>query len=374
MTDQGPAPAQSPDVDASGVLIPQRGVLSRLVQIVGFIISLGLLGYCIWLVWSDPKLRESFERLAQVPWWQVAMLVLVSAATIALAGMVFRSVLRPVRRLSMIECIAVNGVCSALSYLPFKASLIFRVLHHRTRDGVPLLTIGAWMAATAGLILVSLAPPVVASLWRGTMDTLWWMTTVGGTIALAALACGMARLLSGDAGLAMILRWSDATRVPLVGRFVRSQSFLRLHSATRMAGDPGVVARVIALRSIDLALAAARFYFAAKFAGVEMSVEQSVLAGATYFFIQGAAPTGVAGVREAGSSFVLGAELLPVILIVSAVDAVANLSMGLLGAARLGLIGPRHAELSKAIHADTRISAPNPDQGTRADAGGNTAR
>jgi hypothetical protein len=365
VTEQGPAPAQLPDADAPSTLVPPRSTLSRVVQIVGFIISLGLLGYCIQVVRSDEKLRASFERLAQVPWWQVAMLVLVSAATIALAGLVFRSVLRPVRRLSIIECIAVNGVCSALSYLPFKASLIFRVLHHRTRDGVPLLTIGAWMAATAGLILVSLAPPVVASLWRGTMDTLWWLTTIGGTIVLAALACGMARLFSGDAGLAMLLRWSDATRLPFAGRFVRSQAFLRLHSATRMAGDPGVVARVIALRSIDLALAATRFYFAAKFAGVELSVEQSVLAGATYFFIQGAAPTGVAGVREAGSSFVLGEEMLPAILIVSAVDAVANLSMGLLGAARLGIMSPRTAE----AQGPTAL-----DQGTSADAGGKTAR
>jgi hypothetical protein len=311
------------------------------VQILGFLVGLTLLAGCAYLAFSKPAYREQMARLAQAPPWQLAAMLALSAGTIAISGLVFRAVLRPVRRLGAIDCVAVNGVCSALSYLPFKVSLLFRVFYHHRRDRLALLEIGGWMAATAGVILVSLAGPLLASLWIGRLGPAWWGVALGGIALGAGAVLLCANLLASDAGWGRFAGLLRASGISPLRRLADSSRFAQLHAGVLMLASPASVAQALALRGMDVGVHSARFYLAAHAVGVELTGEQAVLAGATYFFLQMLAPTGVAGVREGGTAAVLGLaqqqDLLVVVLAVSAAEATMNIVMGLAGAAWLRL-------------------------------------
>lgn len=318
-----------------------RSAWRGIVQVAGFLLGLGALGACAYFAFSSPTYVAQMQRLIHAPWWQLGLLLLLSAGTIAAAGLVFESVLRPVRRLRMLDCIAVNSVCSALSYLPFKMSLVFRVLYHRRADGIPLLEIGAWLAATAGIILVSLAGPLAAGAFRQRLDAVWWVIAIGGLVMGGIVTVVAARWLAGPAGLSRISRLTAMARIGVLNRFVAGERFAQLHRGTAMLADPTSVARTLLIRAVDVGIHSARFYVAAMAVGLDLPLDQAVLAGATFFFLQAAAPTGVAGVREAGTAGVLGlahqGDLLVIVLAVAAAEATMNLLMGLCGAVYLRL-------------------------------------
>ncbi len=317
-----------------------RTLARTLIQAGGFLIGLGVLAGCAYLAFSNPEHRAKLARLAEAPWWLIAALLACSTGTIVVPGLVFRSVIRPVRRLRTLDAIAVNGVCSALSYLPFKMSLVFRVLYHRRVDAIPLAEIGGWLAATAGIILVSLAPPAGASLLRGSMDAWWWFIALGGLALGGVVTVLAARWLASDAGWDALAALAKATRLKVAQRFVAGERFEQMHRGVVMLADARTVTRTLGLRVIDMAIQAARFYLAAMAVGVAMSPGQAVVAGVMFFFLQAAAPTGVAGVREGGTAAVLGLLHLPegvlvVVLTVAAAEAVMNVVMGVAGAAYL---------------------------------------
>jgi hypothetical protein len=327
---------------SAGAADQARGTSRRRValQVVGFLVGLGVLAGCAYLAFSNPEHRAKLWRLTEAPWWQLAALLGLSMGTIVLPGLVFRSVIRPVRRLRAMDAVAVNGVCSALSYMPFKMSLVFRVLYHRRVDGIPLAEIGGWMAATAGIILVSLGPPAAASLARGKMDAWWWVIALGGLAAGGVVTLAVARWLSSDAGWAALTGLARATRLKIAERVVESERFEQVHRGVVMLADARAVWGTLGLRVLDMSVQAARFYVAAMAVGVEMTPGQAVIAGVMFFFLQAAAPTGVAGVREGGTAAVLGLLNLPegvlvVVLTVAAAEAVMNVVMGLGGAAYL---------------------------------------
>lgn len=309
----------------------RRTPLSLAAQVVGFVVSLGLLGWVGYRVLSNEQSRAQLGRLWQAPIEQLLAMLLLSGFTIALSGLVFWAVVRPARRLSAAQAVGVNSVCSALSYLPFKISLIFRVLYHHRRDRLPLLFIGAWLAAAGVVILTSIAPPLGMSLLLRRVDGLWWAGAVGGTVALGALLVVMGRWAHGARGRAFIDRAAAATRVGLVRRFVNSAAFGRLMEGAGMLGDWRAVFGALALRSLDVAAQAARFALAAHILGVGLSADQVVIAGVTYFLLQATAPTGVGGVREAGTAGLLGFlgnDVMVVVIAVSAAEAAMNLLMG----------------------------------------------
>jgi hypothetical protein len=242
-----------------------------------------------------------------------------SGLTIANTGLVFRALFAPIRPLSRLDLVAVNSVCSLLSYIPFKASLAYRVYTHHRRDRIDLITIGAWLAATAAVMLATLAVPVAASWWRARIDALWWLAAVGGTalaaLALVALGRAVRRVAPAQPGTPTILS--------------------RLLCGAAMLASPRAVFSAVTLRALDLAVTAARFALAAAICGVALPLDQAVLAAATYFFFQATAPAGVAGVREGGTAALMNFlgrdDLAVVILTVSIAEGAMNIAMGVTG-------------------------------------------
>lgn len=312
-----------------------RGWVRLAVQSLGFLAGLGLLAWCGYSVFSRPEAREQLSRLTAASWQQVAGLLALSGATIVFGGLMFWAVVRPVRQTRALDQIAVNGVCTVLGYVPFKLSFIFRVVYQNRREGMPLLFIGGWMAACAAVIAACLAPPVAMSLLLKRVDALWWAGSLGGVaLAGAALIIG-GRWASGPGGRAWIDRAAGAMRL---GRLARSEGFGRLMEGCAMLADWRATFGGLVLRGLDVAAQAARFWLGAGIIGVAITPDQAILAGATYFLLQVLAPTGVGGVREAGTAGVLGflgQDIMVVVLAVSAGEAVMNLVFGAAGAAWL---------------------------------------
>lgn len=335
-----PAPAATPaDATAASPAHPHRPHGRRwlrvLVQGVFFAGGLALLAWVIAQAAGDEKLRAQFPRLLEAPPWTLAAIFGCSCATVAIMGLVFREVLAPVRPLRRVDLVATNGLVSLLSYAPFKIGLLVRVLIHHRRDRVPLLTIGAWLSASAAVVLLSLGPAMLATLWRGRLDAWWWLATLGGTVAGAVVMIALCRALDTPRGWALLESLAAATRVAALRRAVGSVWFKQLHGGVHMLGDARAVSRALALRGLDVAVQAARFYLVAQCVGVELTLERAVLAGASYFLIQALSPAGVAGMREGGVTAILGADFAVVVLAVSAAELCANVVLGLAGAAWL---------------------------------------
>lgn len=325
----------STPVEASSAAAPaaRRSGLAVAVQLTIFAASLGVLGWCIWLATRKPEYAEQFQRLLAAPWPVVAGLLALSGLTTVLSGLVFWCVLLPVRRLKALDCVAVNAMATLLGYAPLKLGLVARVVVHSRRDGMPLALIAAWVAATGVVLMVSLAPPIAATLWRGGLDGWWWAAAIGGLAVLAVAMVAVSRWASGERGWMLLQRLAAATRSKVVGRMAASDAARKLHAATEMLGSPRSVALALGLRAADVAAQSLRFLLAGEAVGVSVTAEQAVIAGAAYFILQAVSPAGTLGVREGGTAGVLAVihspEMLLLVLVVSMAQAAVDIVLGL---------------------------------------------
>ncbi|MBX3402700.1 MAG: flippase-like domain-containing protein [Phycisphaeraceae bacterium] len=285
---------------------PPRSRAAIALNLVGFALGLALLWWCGARALA-PENREQLDRLAAAPWWQAALLVALALASAALNGLVFRAVLSPVRDIPATDAVAVNTVATLGNYMPFKLGLVFRVLTHNRRNGVPLLTIGAWLAAMAALMLCVFAPLIAAGAWRGRVDALWWLAAAGGILAMCAAAVMAARFFGAGSRWRIIERIWAALPMP---RRVREGPLLaRAQEGARMLASPRAVATAASLRLLDVAVQAARFAVAAWIVGQPLSWDQALLAGSAYFIVGSLSPSGQLGVREGATAWLAAAAL-----------------------------------------------------------------
>lgn len=325
-----------------------RSILRAAIQILGFAICLGLLWFCARRALA-PENREQIQKLGDATVAQAAALVALSLISLIINGSVFWLVVRPVKRLPYPSTIAVNAVATLLALLPFKLSMLFRILIHKVRDKVPVLTGGAWLAAAAVIILSGLLPPVAASAWRhrahASVDSAWWTATIALYVVGGTTLILLARAFATPRG------WDRVERA--LARFPQKRLHAvllpRAHEGVRMLADPLVVAAGLALRSADIAVQTARFLLAASIVGVELPLDQAIIGASVYFLIGAAAPTGSLGARESGTVgvFALLGSGPPyvIMLLVSATDMLVVLTTAVLSAAYLRLdrvvrIGP----------------------------------
>ncbi len=306
-------------------------------QIGGFVAGLGVLAWCVWLVASDQKKLEQAEKILRASPLEIALLIGLSMATVVLSGLAFWAVGRPLKAVTAPECVAVNGVCSLLGYLPMKASLLFRFLYHRRVNDLGWLTITAWLGAVAGIIVLSLAPGVIATVVFEDVNAAWFAMTLSGLVAIAVLLPWAAGAFAGDLGMSRFRAIAGWTRIGLASRLVNSEFFGKLHRGLALLADRKGVALAIVIRAADMGVQAVRFYVVARIIEVEVTPAQCVIAGVAYFFIQATSPAGVAGPREGGLIAILGTGFAPVVVAVTAGEAAANLILGLAGAAWLRL-------------------------------------
>ncbi|GIK20094.1 MAG: hypothetical protein AMXMBFR77_21920 [Phycisphaerales bacterium] len=284
----------------------RRPVLRFALQIVGFVGGLALLGWCVRAALS-PENREQLARLGDAPAWSVAVLLGLSAASVALNGLAFWSALLPARRLHASDVIATNALATFLNYLPFKLSAISRVVIHNRRDRVPLLTIGGWFGAVLGVMAASLVPLVAASLWRQTVDAAWWAVALLGPIAAGGGLVALARPFADERGLARLHVILDPLAVGPLRRALRSERFAQLHAGVTMLADPRAVAIGVSVRLADVAVQTARFVLAASILGVALPWDHAALVASSYFLISVVSPFGMLGTREAGTVWLAAA-------------------------------------------------------------------
>lgn len=307
-----------------------RSRIAIALNLLGFALGLALLWWCGARALA-PENSEQLRKLAAAPWWQAGALVALSLASAMFNALAFHAAVSPVRRLPVWDVASVNVIASLGNYMPFKLGLIFRVLTHNRRNGVPLLTIGAWMGSMAVIMLCVLGPVLLAGVWRGRVDALWWVASIGGIALLCGAAVAAARFAGTGRGWALIERVWKA--LPMPRRLHASAMLERIHEGTRMLGSARAVAGVVAWRLADLATQAARFLVAAAIVGRAVRWDESLLAGSTYYLIGSVSPAGQLGLREAGTAGLIGKVLAGVdfdafsliVLMVTAAELVALL-------------------------------------------------
>lgn len=310
------------------------------VQIFGFLIGIGLMVWVIGAVLS-PENQQKLARLREATPQQLLGLLGLSALIIVVSGEVFRRSLAPVKRLPILGLHATNVIACLLALLPFKLSIVFRVIVHNRRDKVPLLTIGAWFAAVSVITLLAVIPILGAGIARGTPDLAWYAISIGGIVVGIGVMLAIARALSRES----TWEWFKGVwgRLPLPKALKSHGLMERAHEGVRMLASPGAVLACTGLRMADICVQAFRFMLAATILDQPLSWDQAVLAGGAYFLIGAAAPTGQLGAREAGTAGLL-ATLVPyielrtfatVVLVISGSEMIVLLAGSAIGVAYL---------------------------------------
>ncbi len=320
----------------------KRSLIRVLVQVIGFLVSLGALGWAVSVALKEEN-RAQLENLQNASVGQVMALVGLSFASVAINGLIFWAVIRPVHSIRATDVISTNAIATFLAYLPFKVSLIARVAIHSKRDGVAVLTIGAWFAAVGVLMLAVLGPMALMSFLLKEVNVLWWAGVVGSVAVGVGVLIVLARVFYGDRGVRRI------GSVGFLKGLTERKSFAKLHAGFDMVACPSssVVAGV--LRMVDVLAFAGRFLVAAAVLGLPISGSDALLLGSVYFMIGVLSPFGMLGTREAGtigaaalfgvSSAAIGdgggGPIAAAVVFVTAVEAVVNLGCAGFGVAWL---------------------------------------
>lgn len=317
---------------------PPRSWVRLAVQIGGFLGGMALLTWCVVQAMNE-KNRESLARLRDTNPRDAALLIGLTALTLLVNGLIFWSAVQPVRKVRVTNVLATNAVATFLSYLPFKLSIIFRFYSHRTIDGVPLLTIGAWFAAVTIGISAATNPVFFTSLFRRETDFVWLACVLGGLLASYFVVIALSRIFAGETGLVRMRKLTA-----LVSRKLAASTLVeRAHEGFDMLANPFWLAVQMTCRALDLIVIAARLYLCAKILGVSVSFGESIVYGAFRFAIATLAPTGAAGTQEGGTTWIAkvlhspNAESFAAILVLMlAVEAAVNLIAAIAGVLWLG--------------------------------------
>ncbi len=325
--------AENPEFER-GVSAPPawRRVLRAVFQIGGFVIGIALLVWCVREAFS-PENSEQLRTLRRASPSLVAALLALTALSIVLNGLVFWAVLRPVRRLRPVDLVAVNALATFLNYLPFKLSVLSRILIHNRRDGVPVFVIGSWFAAMGAVLIVGVGPLILATLITKQLGAVWLAIAGAGLAGAMFAVVVMARFFSGQRGLDRSIAIVDAFRMRPLSMLIRAGFVRDLHAGMEMLASPSAVALAVGLRLADTAAQAGRFAIAAHILNQPLGFDQALMYSVTYFAIGVLSPVGMLGFRESGTAGVAafvgiadprGFMIVP--LLVGAAEAVVNLA------------------------------------------------
>lgn len=315
-------------------------VIKAIAQILGFVLGLGLFAWCVHIA-LKPGNREQLTKLIDAPLQDKLALLGLSVVVVIISSAIFQLTLRPVKKLKFLDVQATGVIACLLALLPFKLSVVFRVVVHNRRDGVPLLTIGAWFASVAAVLLAVVGPVLLVSMWRHTPDAIWLSCTLGGVLLCSGALLIASRIFLSERGWRWLMGVWGGLPLPNSLRTPALQE--RVHEGVRMLASPSAVLSCVGLRLMDMLVQAARFKIAAAIVGQPLGWDQAVLAGATFFLIGAVAPSGQVGAREAGTAGLLNAVLPSidfqsftiVVLLVSATETLVLLVGSMMGLAWL---------------------------------------
>lgn len=305
--------------DAESPPLRRRSPLRTALQVVSLIAGIALLAWAVRLSMSEENAR-SIAAMRSAPAGEIAALFALTVTSLVLNGLMFWASLRPLHRLDALDTICTNSIATFLSILPFKLGLVARVLIHHKRDGVRFRLLFSWVVAVGALALSILGPLLLAGLWRGRLDALWWATTVIGI---------------GAGSIAAVL----------LGRVSNRVRWLRLASmgSYQVVQHPSAVIGHGVFRILDVIVLALRFLAASWIIDHALPTEQAVLLSTTYFLLSVLTPAGTLGFREMGVAALglsqgLDKHVIALIaLVVTGSEVIASGALALLGAARLRL-------------------------------------
>jgi hypothetical protein len=297
------------------------------VQVVGFLIGLGLLGWCVRLALSEGN-REALAKLGDAPPGSLAALLGLSAVGVVANGLIFWAGLKPVRSLVALDVIATNALATFLSNLPFKIGLLARIAIHNRRDKVPMAMIFGWFGAVTATLVLTSASLLLAGLARGVLKGWTVPAAIVLMIVLSALMVVVAKRLSGDRGHRRLSR--------LIGRFggrralrlARSQVIRELHMGLDMLASGKWVAVVVAFRMVDFGAQAWRWVVAGELVATRVTATEGLLISGGHFLAGALSPVGMLGFREGaaiGMAEVLGLDprgFAPIALIAAGAELV----------------------------------------------------
>ncbi|MFI4916848.1 MAG: lysylphosphatidylglycerol synthase domain-containing protein [Phycisphaerales bacterium JB060] len=300
-----PSESTPPDTGA-----PPRAGLRIAVQVVGFLIGILLLGWCVRLALSDEN-REALERLADAPPGALVSLIGLSVVGVVANGLIFWATLRPVRRLVALDVIATNALATFLANLPFKIGLLARIAIHNRRDKVPMAMIFGWFGAvTATLVLVS-AALIGAGLLRSVLGVWTVPVAIGLMVVLSAAMVAIAKRLSGRQGHRRLSRLIGRVGGRRALKLARSEVIRELHMGLDMLASGRWVAFVVAFRMADFGAQAWRWVVAGELVGSDISPTDGLLISGGHFLAGALSPVGMLGFREGaamGTAELLGLE------------------------------------------------------------------
>jgi hypothetical protein len=336
-TPDSPTPAtQTPQLAQDK---PRAGIGRILIQLLGFGVCIGLLWWCVQTA-LNPANRDKLSRLADAPIQDVVLLFALSAASVLLNGSMFWLVLRPAKRIKFWDVQAVNGTASFLSYAPAKLSILYRILVHTRRDGVPLLTMGAWLAAMSVIVVAAMAPMIGLAEWRQKADAVFYVGCIVSILVLFTIIVLSARAFSGVKGLARIQSIFGAVPWKFFQRIPHLAAFQKLHAGFDMLASPSAVGGSLTIRVVDLLVQAFRFIVAAKILGETLHLDTAVMSACTFYLIGVTSPAGSLGAREGATTQMASwmkipgldtGEFAPIALTVSATEFVIFLTAAVLG-------------------------------------------
>ncbi|MBX3390836.1 MAG: flippase-like domain-containing protein [Phycisphaeraceae bacterium] len=322
---------------------PKRMSAGRIaLQVIGFAIGVALLAWCVRQAFS-PGNQEQLAALRHAPPHHIAILCAANAMVLFCSGLSFYVSLHPIKKLNFWDLQATNVIATFLSYVPFKAGMLFRILVHNRRDRVPLALIGAWFGAVSIVMAITILPLFLASLAVREINGKWIAIAFFTGAAGYSIVCLLAWYFHGTRGMAILRaiaeRFGNRARTIVRTRFVRTA-----HGGLDILASPGRVLALVAVRLVDMASQAGRFYIAGQIVGTPIPFESCVLLASMHFVVGVMSPAGTVGTREAavvGAAAMLGLENPPamagVALLVLASEAVVNATLSAFALIRLGI-------------------------------------
>ena len=298
---------------------PRSGVRIA-VQVVGFLIGIALLGWCVRLALSEEN-REALGKLVDAPPGSLAALLGLSVVGVVANGLIFWAAIRPVRQLHAMDVVATNALATFLANLPFKIGLLARIAIHNRRDKVPMAMIFGWFGAVTATLVLTSASLLGAGALRGMLQGFTVPVAVVLMVVLSIVMVVIAKRLSGERGHRRLSR--------LIGRFggkralrlARSQVMRELHMGLDMLASGRWVAVVVAFRMIDFASQAWRWVVAGELVEKDISFANGLLIAGGHFLAGALSPVGMLGFREGaamGTAELLGLgsrEFAPIALL-----------------------------------------------------------
>ncbi len=249
--------------------LPRGGKL--ILQILGFIVGIALLGWCISKAWSG----DGFAKLGEAPAWAIVGLMVCTLTSILVNGATFWALIHPVVKIPMLDVQIINCVVNLLNYAPVRLGLATRLAHHRRVDRVSFFHLFAWYGSLGVLLILVLGSFLAATAIRPSVDWIWFVVL----------------LLLVIIGGVIINRLSSTHLLTA-----------KLRGADQMLSHGRYLSLAVLFRLIDMFAYGGRLYLALYVLGIEVTLREAVYIS-LICMVSALLPVGSLGFREASTAF-----------------------------------------------------------------------